>query len=415
MAGQTALLRPVQSVGRVVCSSLALPSSLSCKNATALQLTRLCSRVVTEKPRKQVSKAQPIVAGIGIGGCEGWSQSCYVRELNGRVVSAAADNHMVASFPGVETEAAACICDTPATGFGSLAGTSTAQYRVRNQVIRILSAVVLGVLIMLSRQPGLATAAVETQTLVGGEVAASSSGFLSKELGRSSGRFLASAWTGLVAGGLHTLTGPDHLAALAPLCIGRSRLQSFSVGALWGCGHDAGQIIFGLIFLSLKDRLHLGLIQTWAARVVGLTLIIIGALGIKEAQEVLEDVPALVEGDLLSSNLEDGANKTPGKKPVGHTTFLTGIVYGLQPDALLVILPALSLPSRMAGAAFLGMFLLGTVLAMGSYTAFVSTLSNALQGRIPRITHRLTVGSSLIAIGLGLAVVLGEVFGINLF
>jgi len=161
--------------------------------------------------------------------------------------------------------------------------------------------------------------------------------------------------------------------------------------------------------------LHLGLIQTWAARVVGLTLIIIGALGIKEAQEVLEDVPALAEGDLLSSTLEDGANKTPGKKPVGHTTFLTGIVYGLQPDALLVILPALSLPSRMAGAAFLGMFLLGTVLAMGSYTAFVSTLSNALQGRIPRITHRLTVGSSLIAIGLGLAVVLGEVFGINLF
>jgi sulfite exporter TauE/SafE len=315
----------------------------------------------------------------------------------------------------VETEAAACICDTPATGFGTLAGTSTAQYRVKNQVVRILSAVVLGVLIVLSRRPGLATAAVETQTLVGGEVAASSSGFLSKELGRSSGRFLASAWTGLVAGGLHTLTGPDHLAALAPLCIGRSRLQSFSVGALWGCGHDAGQIIFGLIFLSLKDRLHLGLIQTWAARVVGLTLIIIGALGIKEAQEVLEDAPALAEGDLLSSTFENGANKTPGKKSVGHTTFLTGIVYGLQPDALLVILPALSLPSRMAGAAFLGMFLLGTVLAMGSYTAFVSTLSKALQGRIPRITHRLTVGSSLIAIGLGLAVVLGEVFGINLF
>ncbi|CAM6066830.1 unnamed protein product [Sphagnum tenellum] len=278
------------------------------------------------------------------------------------------------------------------------------------------AAVVLGVLIVLSRRPGLATAAVETQKFVGGEVAASSSGVLSKELGRGGGRLLASAWTGLIAGGLHTLTGPDHLAALAPLCIGRSRLQSFSVGALWGCGHDAGQILFGLIFLSLKDRLHLELIQTWAARVVGLTLIIIGAMGIREAHEVLEDVPALAEGDILSSNtLEGGVNRTPGKKSVGHTTFLTGIVYGLQPDALLVILPALSLPSRMAGAAFLGMFLLGTVLAMGSYTAFVSTLSNALQERIPRITHRLTVGSSLIAIGLGLAVLVGEIFGVNLF
>ncbi|CAM6066763.1 unnamed protein product [Sphagnum tenellum] len=287
------------------------------------------------------------------------------------------------------------------------------------QTVDLLSGelyVVLGVLIVLSRRPGLATAAVETQKFVGGEVAASSSGVLSKELGRGGGRLLASAWTGLIAGGLHTLTGPDHLAALAPLCIGRSRLQSFSVGALWGCGHDAGQILFGLIFLSLKDRLHLELIQTWAARVVGLTLIIIGAMGIREAHEVLEDVPALAEGDILSSNtLEGGVNRTPGKKSVGHTTFLTGIVYGLQPDALLVILPALSLPSRMAGAAFLGMFLLGTVLAMGSYTAFVSTLSNALQERIPRITHRLTVGSSLIAIGLGLAVLVGEIFGVNLF
>ncbi len=171
-----------------------------------------------------------------------------------------------------------------------------------------------------------------------------------------------------------------------------------------------------LIWYFPCSRLHLGLIQTWAARVVGLTLIIIGAMGIREAHEVLEDVPALAEGDILSSNtLEGGVNRTPGKKSVGHTTFLTGIVYGLQPDALLVILPALSLPSRMAGAAFLGMFLLGTVLAMGSYTAFVSTLSNALQERIPRITHRLTVGSSLIAIGLGLAVLVGEIFGVNLF
>lgn len=56
---------------------------------------------MTEKPRKPVSKAQPIVAGIGIGGCEGWSQSYYVRELNGRVASAAADNHMVRFVSGL--------------------------------------------------------------------------------------------------------------------------------------------------------------------------------------------------------------------------------------------------------------------------------------------------------------------------
>jgi hypothetical protein len=53
--------------------------------------------------------------------------------------------------------------------------------------------VVLGVLIVLSKQLGLATIAIETQTFVGGEVVASNNGVLSKELGWGGGRLLASA------------------------------------------------------------------------------------------------------------------------------------------------------------------------------------------------------------------------------
>ncbi|MCD7446362.1 hypothetical protein HAX54_005969 [Datura stramonium] len=104
---------------------------------------------------------------------------------------------------------------------------------------------------------------------------------------------LSSAWTGFFAGCLHTLSGPDHLAALAPLSIGRTRMESAAVGALWGCGHDAGQLIFGLLFLLLKDRLHIEVIRTWGTRVVGFTLLVIGALGIKEASEVHSPIVAL--------------------------------------------------------------------------------------------------------------------------
>lgn len=123
---------------------------------------------------------------------------------------------------------------------------------------------VIGVAVWLIRPPSLAFAGVESPAfVVGGEAAAhGGNGFLSREFAKNGGGLLASAWTGLVAGGLHTLTGPDHLAALAPLCIGRSRLQSFSVGALWGCGHDAGQVIFGIIFLLLKERYA----NVWALR-----------------------------------------------------------------------------------------------------------------------------------------------------
>ncbi|CAA7055529.1 unnamed protein product [Microthlaspi erraticum] len=47
------------------------------------------------------------------------------------------------------------------------------------------------------------------------------------------------------------------------------------------------------------------------------------------------------------------------------------------------------------------MFLVGTVIAMGSYTVFIGSCSKALKEKVPRITKKLTWASSLVAIGLG--------------
>ncbi|KAG7540323.1 Urease accessory protein UreH-like transmembrane domain [Arabidopsis thaliana x Arabidopsis arenosa] len=226
--------------------------------------------------------------------------------------------------------------------------------------------------------------------------------------------WLTSAWTGFLAGCLHTLSGPDHLAALAPLSIGRSKMESAAVGALWGCGHDAGQVIFGLLFLLLKDRLHIEVLQTWGTRIVGLTLVIIGAMGIKEASEIPEPCVAL-ETDISMVSTEKEALPLPKKKKIGFATFATGVVHGLQPDALMIVLPALALPSRLAGSAFLIMFLVGTVIAMGSYTAFIGSCSEALKEKVPRITEKLTWVSSLVAIGLGLGIVISPFFGFSLY
>ncbi|KAL9231848.1 hypothetical protein vseg_007017 [Gypsophila vaccaria] len=252
-----------------------------------------------------------------------------------------------------------------------------------------------------------AFASFQTATTTGSSVGR---GLLRTEL-------LSSAWTGFFAGCLHTLSGPDHLAALAPLSIGRSRLESAAVGALWGCGHDAGQLIFGLLFLLLKDRLHIEVIRTWGTRVVGLTLLIIGAMGIKEASEIPTPCVALENGECDVSVYESVGSPVVGikKKKIGFATFATGIVHGLQPDALMMVLPALALPSRLAGAAFLGMFLVGTVVAMGGYTVFIGSCSEALKDRVPRITEKLTWASSIVAIGLGLAIIISQFFGFSLY
>ncbi|KAJ7967150.1 High-affinity nickel-transport family protein [Quillaja saponaria] len=273
--------------------------------------------------------------------------------------------------------------------------------------------VVLSALLMILTQPVFAPAAFasfQTAAKTCGPAAAAAFGgkLIRTEL-------LSSAWTGFFAGCLHTLSGPDHLAALAPLSIGCTRMESAAVGALWGCGHDAGQVLFGLIFLLLKDRLHIEILQTWGTRVVGLTLLVIGAMGIKEASEVPTPCVALENGECDVSVFEAMENPTVGKKKIGFATFATGIVHGLQPDALMMVLPALALPSRLAGAAFLIMFLVGTVVAMGSYTVFIGSCSQALKDRVPRITGKLTWASSLVAIALGFAILISQYLGYSLY
>ncbi|KAG5547676.1 hypothetical protein RHGRI_013390 [Rhododendron griersonianum] len=275
--------------------------------------------------------------------------------------------------------------------------------------VALLSALIMILIHPVIVSPALATFQTATKTGAPTAVAAG------ERLIRT--ELLSSAWTGFFAGCLHTLSGPDHLAALAPLSIGRTRLESAAVGALWGCGHDAGQVIFGLLFLLLKDRLHIEIIRTWGTRVVGFTLLVIGAMGIKEASEVPAPCVALENGECDVSDYEtlDNPKTEKKKKKIGFATFATGIVHGLQPDALMMVLPALALPSRLAGAAFLGMFLVGTVVAMGSYTVFIGSCSQALKERVPRITEKLTWASSIAAIALGLAIIISQFFGFSLY
>eukprot|EP01018_Ginkgo_biloba_P019161 Gb_04161 [translate_table: standard] len=222
------------------------------------------------------------------------------------------------------------------------------------EVSSVGAVILLSALIVVSIHPTLAASAfagAKTSVKAGSSAAIAVGGKAPSTLLRT--ELLSSAWTGFFAGCLHTLSGPDHLAALAPLSIGRTRMESAAVGALWGCGHDAGQVIFGILFLLLKDRLHIEVIRTWGTRVVGMTLLVIGGMGIKEASEIPTPCVALDGGDCEVGILESAQSLTSGKRKIGFATFATGIVHGLQPDALMMVLPALALPSRVAGAAFL--------------------------------------------------------------
>ncbi|KAF6253117.1 hypothetical protein COO60DRAFT_1273879 [Scenedesmus sp. NREL 46B-D3] len=209
-----------------------------------------------------------------------------------------------------------------------------------------------------------------------------------------------SAWAGLAAGFLHTLCGPDHLAALTPLTIGRNRAAASALGALWGFGHSTGQLILGLVFV---DRFHdfVPALSKWSGTVVGLTLIAIGLMGIYETyfegQHEEEQ-----QGELQLAVAGAGRRR----QLVGLATYATGIVYGLQPDALFVVIPALALPTKLAAIAYCSMFVFGTVAAMGGYTLVIGTTSAALTKERPWLQAHLSTIASSIAIVVGVLILL---------
>jgi len=294
---------------------------------------------------------------------------------------------------------------------------------------------------------------------------------------------LKSAWAGLLAGCLHTLTGPDHLAALAPLTVGPSRAQNALMGALWGCGHNTGQMLFGLAFVLLKDRLpfDMEIIGQWGQGIVGGTLVIIGIMGWWEARAMARgesshshshshglpfgigkdmfgdghthshshshddgdavanlrfahahaesgvsnernadvDAEARSESSEASSaspvdSLEEEARRRKKDGSFLSWTYITGTIHGLQPDALLLLLPAFALP-RLQAVAFLGTFFVGTVVAMGTYTACLGAGTSALQKHNPKAVSLVSGISSAVAVAIGVAFILGAVFGFEIF
>lgn len=248
-------------------------------------------------------------------------------------------------------------------------------------------------------------------------------------------------------------TGPDHLAALAPLTIGRSRAKATLLGGLWGCGHNTGQILTGIGFLVLRDKLpyNQDFLANCSQAVVGFTLILIGGLGVKEAREAEREDEEAEEGAAAAQTSDILPNPTPsatyeGEEALGFTsrevqaekpasasaiapgavpqqgdgkrfiwgTYVTGVVHGLQPDALLILLPALTLPKASA-LSYLGSFLLGTVAAMAAYTWFIGAGTERIARRSPFVARRISLLSSAIALTIGAILGVGAFFGHNPF
>ena len=171
------------------------------------------------------------------------------------------------------------------------------------------------------------------------------------------------ALAGLLAGFLHVMSGPDHLAAMAPYAVEGKR-RAWRTGVRWGLGHTAGVLGVGLLALMLRDTLHVEALSVWGERCVGLVLIGIGFWAMRAA----------LAARRIHSN-QPRQEKRP--RVHGHAAFAVGTVHGLAGSShVLGIVPALLLPSDFAASAYLLLFGAGSVAAMGTFSSLAGWLAN---------------------------------------
>jgi hypothetical protein len=229
---------------------------------------------------------------------------------------------------------------------------------------------------------------------------------------------LAACLGGFVAGTLHVLAGPDHLAALAPLAL-QARRRAWKVGLRWGLGHSAGILAVAVLAFGFRQTAALDRLAGWGERLVGATLILLGLWGFRNLfRRHLHAHVHEHEGRAhlhvhVHSVGED--HRTPGAHVHGHAAFWVGTLHGLAGTAhLLGILPSLTLPAWTETAGYLTAFAAGTVGAMVLFAGLVGGLAPGKTERGLRLYRGGLAAASALCALVGVAWLLLPLFGIEL-
>jgi hypothetical protein len=218
------------------------------------------------------------------------------------------------------------------------------------------------------------------------------------------------AFTGLVAGAVHVFSGPDHLAAVAPLAVD-SRRSLWRSGLLWGIGHTGGVLAVGGLALLLRDLLPIEALSAFSERTVGLALVAVGLWGIRRAARLRIHVHAHEHGGSGHTHLHvhdaSGHHSPSDGSPDRahdhvHASFLFGVLHGLAGSShLFGILPALALPSREASLVYLGGYGAGTVASMTLFSSLMGVLASRIRGHGAQPYRALLYACSTAAILVG--------------
>ena len=210
--------------------------------------------------------------------------------------------------------------------------------------------------------------------------------------------------TGLVAGIIHVWSGPDHLAAIAPLAVRRPR-RAWVPGARWGLGHSAGVAVIGLLSLCLRDLIPTAWLSSWGERLVGVMLIGIGAWALRKAFKVHTHEHEH-DGErhlhLHAHTHPTSHDETNTHRHHTHAAFGIGILHGLAGSShFLGVLVMLALPTHAQAIGYLAGFVIGTVVSMAVFSSLMGLLAARFAAGSARVYRGLMGACAATAIGVG--------------
>jgi hypothetical protein len=216
---------------------------------------------------------------------------------------------------------------------------------------------------------------------------------------------MIAALAGLIAGAMHVWSGPDHLAAIAPLAVRQPR-RAWLPGMRWGFGHSAGVALVGLLSLWLRDLLPVDLLSTWGERLVGVLLLGIGLWALRKAFKNKVHVHEHVhDGDRhmhIHTHTHRVAHEVTEAHHHTHAAFGIGILHGLAGSShFLGVLPILAFPTRAQAVAYLAAFATGTILSMATFSWCMGRLAARCGANGPRLYRGLMTGCAVTAMAVG--------------
>jgi ABC-type nickel/cobalt efflux system permease component RcnA len=224
---------------------------------------------------------------------------------------------------------------------------------------------------------------------------------------------MLAALSGLVAGLLHVLAGPDHLAAVAPLAV-RGHRRAWFAGVRWGIGHSAGVVLIGVLAIMFRSAIPVAGVSSLSERLVGVLLIAMGFWTVRQALrvEVHEHEHSHdgsrhghvhFHGPGHSHPMADGPAAVDAHgHGHGHAALGIGILHGLAGSShFLGVLPSLGFTRLADSIAYLAAFGVGTVLAMAGFSALLGRLAERWAGRARRGYRGLLWACSAVAFGVG--------------